>query len=196
MVIKNCDDDGRLFSSTSVQDFKTSNKSLWLNLELALFRKDNGEFPVWCCPECPSMRGVKSLGVQNSEEDLIPYLCIHSRTVNFLLPNWETIWNVNLSPGAESNNVTCNEDISVVTCMEFSKTGLFLAAIRAENKVHLLFTVTKRQRAPFCSSNKSPQCTTQNCKHYHSYEAITTADMVTGRYSVQDLEETFSWNME
>ena len=120
VVIKNCDDDGRLFSSTSVQDFKTSNKSLWLNLELALFRKDNGEFPVWCCPECPSMRGVKSLGVQNSEEDLIPFLCIHSRTVNFLLPNWETIWNVNLSPGAESNSVTCNEDISVVTCMEFS----------------------------------------------------------------------------
>ena len=61
VLIKNCDDDGRLFSSTSVQDFKTSNKSLWLNLELALFRKDNGEFPVWCCPECPSMRGLKSL---------------------------------------------------------------------------------------------------------------------------------------
>ena len=103
-------------------------------------------------------------------------LCIHSRAANFLLSNWETIWNVRLTPGAESNSVTCNEDISVVTCMEFAKTGLFLAAIHAENKVHLLFTVTKRQRAPFCSSNQSPQCTTQNCKHFRSYEAITNAD--------------------
>ena len=126
---------------------------------------------MWCCPECPSMRGVKSLGVQNSEEDIMPYLCIHSRAANFLLPNWETIWNVRLTPGAESNSVICNEDISVVTCMELSKTGLFLAAIHAENKVHLLFTVTKR--APFCLSNQSPLCTTQNCKHFCSYEAIT-----------------------
>ena len=176
VVIKNCDDDGRLLSPTSVQDYKTSKRALWINLELALFKKDTGEFPVWCCPECPSMRGVKSLGVQNSEEDIMPYLCIHSRAANFLLPNWETIWNVRLTPGAESNSVICNEDISVVTCMEFAKTGLFLAAIRAENKIHLLFTVTKRQRAPFCSSNQSPQCTTQSCKHFRSYEAITTAD--------------------
>ena len=87
VAIKNCDDDGRLLSSISVQDYKTGRRDLWLKLELALFRKDNGEFPVWCCPECSSMRGVKSLGVQNSEEDLIPYLCIHSRAVNFLVPN-------------------------------------------------------------------------------------------------------------
>ena len=76
VVIKNCDTNGRFLSTTSMQDYKTSKRILWLNLELALFQKDNGEFLVWCCPECPSMRGVKSLGVQHSEEDLVPYLCI------------------------------------------------------------------------------------------------------------------------
>ena len=144
VAIRNCDVNAKLLDPKSVEEYKSWQKSFWLNLELALFRKDHGIFPVWCCPECPSMCGIKNLGVQNSEEDLIPYLCIHSRAANFLLPDWESIWEDRLAPGSESASVTCNQDITVVTCKEFSKDGLFLAAIRAEHKVHLFFTVTKR----------------------------------------------------
>ena len=176
VAIRNCDEDGNLLTPKSIQDYKTNQKNLWLILELALFRQNNGEFSVWCCTECPSMREIKNLGVQNSEENLRPYICIHSQTMNFLIPNWETTWDVRLTPGAESNSVICNEDISVVTCMNDSKTGLFLAAIHAENKVHLLFTVTERQRAPFCIANKSPQCSTQNCKHYQTYMDTIAAE--------------------
>ena len=97
-MIKNCDNDGRLLSLTSVQDYMSSKRTLWINLELALYQK---EFLVWCCPECSSMGEVKSLGVQNSEEDLMPYLCNHSRGVNIFPPNWETLRNVRMRPGAE-----------------------------------------------------------------------------------------------
>ena len=58
VLIHNCDETGKLLDFKSVQEFKDSCKSLWLNMKLLIFKKDHGEFPVWCCPECPSMRGV------------------------------------------------------------------------------------------------------------------------------------------
>ena len=51
------------------------------------------------------------MGVQHNEEDVQPYLCMHSKAASFLLPNWETIWNVGLDPGAGSHEVVCNDDI-------------------------------------------------------------------------------------
>ena len=36
VLIQNCDDDGKLTDYKSVQDFKDSGKSLWLNLKLVL----------------------------------------------------------------------------------------------------------------------------------------------------------------
>ena len=91
VLIHNCDETGKLLEFSSVQDYKEGHRSLWLNLKLVLFRKDRGTFPVWCCPECPSMRGFTSMGVKNNEEDLLPYLCIHSKAASFLLPSWESI---------------------------------------------------------------------------------------------------------
>ena len=169
LLLHNCHDDGKLLKYESVQDYKDSGRSLWLDLKLVLFRKDRGVFPVWCCPQCPSMRGFTSLGVQNNEEDLSKYLCIHSKAASFLLPDWETIWNVGLAPGVSSHEVFCNEDISVVTCKEYKKGQLFLAAVLAEGKVHVLYTVTTRQTAPTCSTYPAPFCSTQKCKHFRNY---------------------------
>ena len=76
--------------------------------------------------------------------------CIPSKAASFLLTDWETIWNVGLAPGVSSHEVFCNEDIGVVTCKEYKKGQLFLAAVLAEGKVHVLYTVTTRQTAPTC----------------------------------------------
>ena len=43
--------------------------------------------------------------------DVQRYLCIHSKAASFLLPNWETIWNVGLDPGVGSYEVVCNDYI-------------------------------------------------------------------------------------
>ena len=121
VLIHNCDDTGKLLEFKSAREYKDSGKSLWLNLKLVLFKKDDGTFPVWCCPECPSMQGFTSMGVRNNEEDLFPYLCIHSRTASFLLSEWDTIWNVKLYPNSTSTEITCNEDIEAVTCKQYKK---------------------------------------------------------------------------
>ena len=148
VLIQNCDENGNWIDYKSVQDFKDSGKSLWLNLKLVLFRKDCGVFAVWCCPQCPTMQGFSSMGVQHNEEDVQPYLCMHSKAASFLLPNWETIWNVGLDPGAGSQDVVCNDGIVVVTCNEYVKGQLFLAAVWTEGKLHVLHTITKRETAP------------------------------------------------
>ena len=110
------------------------------------------------------------MGVQNNEEDLLQYLCIHSKAASFLLPSWESIWNVGLNPGATSMEVLCNSDIEVVSCKGKGKANLFLAAVLSERKVHVLFTVTKRQKAPFCATFPAPFCSLQRCKHYRKYD--------------------------
>ena len=106
------------------------------------------------------------MGVQHNEEDVQPYLCMHSKAASFLLPNWETIWNVGL------DHVVCNDGIVVVTCKEYVKGQLFLAAVRTDGKVHVLYTITKRQPAPLCSTYPAPYCSTQKCKHFRRYEEI------------------------
>ena len=70
-------------------------------------------------------------------------------------------------------DVLCNSDIEVVNCKEKDKDNLFLAAVLSEGKVHVLFTVTKRQKAPFCATFPTPFCSTQKCKHHRKYEEIT-----------------------
>ena len=76
-LIHNCEETGKLLDFKSVQEYKDSYKSLWLNMKLWIFKKDHGEFPIWCCSECPSIRGVSSMDVQHNEEDLINiFVCI------------------------------------------------------------------------------------------------------------------------
>ena len=104
------------------------------------------------------------------------YLCIHSKAASFLLPNWETIWNVGLDPGVGSHEVVCNDDNDVVTCKEYMKGQLFLAAVRTEGMVHVLHTITKRQTAPLCSTYPAPFCSTQKCKHFRKYEDIVNSE--------------------
>ena len=97
------------------------------------------------------------------------YLCFHSKTASFLLPNWEEIWNVNIDLHVTSNKVICNEEIKYITCKEYKKGELFLAAVFSENKIHILYTVTKRQTAPICVSEELQSCSTPSCLHFKRY---------------------------
>ena len=170
ILIHNCDDTGKLLEFNTVSDYHDSKKNLWLNLTLMLFRPEGQDiFPVWCCPECPSMRDFTSMGVENDPSDFLPLLCLHSKAASFLNIDWATLWNVDLDADVTSNKVTCNEDITVVTCKEYRKCELFLAAVRAESKVHILHTVTRRQSAPLCTTFPAPFCTTAKCKHFREY---------------------------
>ena len=136
VVVKNCDDDGKLLEFKSKSEYSRSEKSLWLNLKLKLFR-DNGElFPVFCCPECPSMKGFLSLNTKCSPAQFLPMLCIHSKAVSFLVNDWNEIWDI----GEEDDVVFCNEDTIAMTLhsKEQKNSGFFLAGVLYGEKVFLL----------------------------------------------------------
>ena len=65
------------------------------------------------------------MAVQHNEEDLLEYLCVHSRAASFIVSDWQTIWNVTVSPGVTSLDVKINGDMEAVTCKEYKKGGLF-----------------------------------------------------------------------
>ena len=59
VIVQNCDTEGKLFEFKSKADYATNEKNLWLNLPLKIFRENGELFPVFCCPECPSMKGFR-----------------------------------------------------------------------------------------------------------------------------------------
>ena len=77
-----------------------------------------------------------------------------------------------MAPGVTSLDVQINGDMEAVTCKEHKKGALFLAAVLASGKVHVLYTVTKRQVAPMCSTYPAPYCSTQRCRHFRRYEEM------------------------
>ena len=165
VVVKNCDDDGKLLEFKSKNEYSRSEKSLWLNLKLKLFR-DNGElFPVFCCPECPSMKGFLSLNTKCSPAQFLPMLCIHSKAVSFLVNDWNEIWDI----GEEDDVVFCNEDTIAITLhsKEQKNSGFFLAGVLYGDKVFLLYSATKRQNIPTCSGHS---CLLSHCVHSKKYD--------------------------
>ena len=98
------------------------------------------------------MKCFTSVSVETNCLDILEHLCIHSRAASYVTPDWENIWNFEMEDGVTSHEVLCNEDVEVCTMMEYKKGEMFLAAVRMDQKVHILYTVTKRQTSSFCST--------------------------------------------
>ena len=104
MVVKNCDDEGKLLEFKSKTEYSSYGKELWLNLELKIFRENGDLYPVFCCPECPSMRNIKSLNID------LPLLCFHSKAVSFFVNDWDLIWDIVVVDDDETYQKLCNQD--------------------------------------------------------------------------------------
>ena len=102
-----------------------------------------------CCPECPSMRNFKSLNIDCQTQQFLPLLCIHSKTVSFLVKDWDLIWNIVIEDGDASNEVLCNQEIVALTLheKEHRNEGFFLAATLFSNKMYILYTVHGHKKA-------------------------------------------------
>ena len=148
VVVKNCDDEGKLLEFKSKAEYSSCGKELWLNLELKIFRENGDLYPVFCCPECPSMKNVSSLNIDCEREQFLPLLCLHSKAVSFLVNDWDLIWDIAVVDDDERCQKLCNQDILALTLheKEHKNEGFFLAATLVSNKVYILYTATKRQK--------------------------------------------------
>ena len=169
VVVKNCDDEGKLLEFKSKTEYSSCGKELWLNLELKIFRENGDLYPVFCCPECPSMRNVKSINIDCERQQFLPLLCFHSKAVSFLVNDWDLIWDIVVVDDDETYEVLCNQDILALTLhkKEHKNEGFFLAATLVSNKVYVLYTATKRQNVPTCSGHS---CHLSNCAHMRKFK--------------------------
>ena len=168
VIIKNCNSDGKLLQFKSKKDYASSERSLWLIMPLKVFRAEQDLFPVFCCPECSSMRNFMSLQTDCNPDQFLPLLCLHSRAVSFLITDWTEIWNVDVADDDTANELNCNDDIIAMTFREKPQKneGFFLAASRLEGKIYILYTATNRQNIPMCSGHA---CHLSHCVHYRKY---------------------------
>ena len=110
VIVQNCDNEGKLLEFKSKADYATNEKNLWLNLPLKIFRENGELFPVFCCPECPSMKGFQSLKTDCRTDQFLPLLCIHSKTVSFLVKDWDEVWDIHVDEDDANHAVLCNRE--------------------------------------------------------------------------------------
>ena len=134
------------------ESLKETSKTLWLILKLKIFQHNHDLFGVYCCPQCDSMAGTEELSVHQVPENIMSRLCIHSKVCSTLLGDWRDIWDVDSYIEDDFINVVTNEDIKFYTLLKQDKVSTLLAAVREQNKIALLYTVTTRQETPFCDT--------------------------------------------
>ena len=74
VVMKN-EEDGKLISFKSKEDYKRNGKKLWLYLSLKVFRHNGAVHTAFCCDECDIMKGVSKLKLDSCREDVQSLLC-------------------------------------------------------------------------------------------------------------------------
>ena len=115
------------------------------------------------CPECPGMEPLSGLSLDQDSVDLFPLRCIHSQAASYFGGEWDRHWTIeDIEASDESHKVECNLDTTV---KELRNDRLFLAAYQKNGIISLLFTVSPKQKFPFCS-----QCSSKKCKCFRSFQ--------------------------
>ena len=163
IVLRNCDQNGDLLTFKSIGEYKKTGKDMWLQIQLLLFRENDEIFPIFQCPECPEMKPLSGLALDQIQADILPLRCIHSQAATYLADPWDYHWAVEvIEDSEESHKVECNLDIKT---QELRNDKFFLAAYQHDGEVSLLFTVSANQKYPFCS-----KCSSKKCKCFRRFK--------------------------
>ena len=85
-------------------------------------------------------------------------MCIHSKIMGELTPDWQTRWNT------QQEVITDGPEMKLLYPPH--ERVKQLAGLYYGKKVSLLYTLVKERR-PYCD-----QCSTSNCKHYQFYVKV------------------------
>ena len=143
----------------TTQSYIQSKIPLWLFLSLKLFRDDQGIYGAFVCSTCPSMSSVAMLTLDQRREDIENILCLHSVAAAELTGDWRDFWGL---PAIDNETLSHKFQVGLdVEVKELMEKDLFLAAVQNGGVVHLIFTLSKKNKAPFCS-----KCSRQKCKSF------------------------------
>ena len=161
VILRNSDIDGHLIEHTTIQSYIKSKTQYWIYLKLKIFRDEEGIYGAFICPTCQSMSTVMMMSMDQRRGDIENTLCLHSVAAVFHT-DWREIWGLpNIDDEILSHKFQPGLDTKILVLLE---DDLTLVAVQSEGDVKLLFTLSKKNKAPFCS-----KCSTQKCKHFKQY---------------------------
>ena len=99
------------------------------------------------------MESLCGLGLDQNKDNIVALQCLHSKAASHFGGDWDNHWIVGeIEETDESCKVECNLDINF---QQLREDRLFLAAFQKDGLVSLLFTVSPKQKYPFCVQLKS-----------------------------------------
>ena len=163
VILRNCDASGELIEHSTTQSYIQSKVSFWLFLSLKLFKANQGSiFGAFICPACESMSSVSTMTMDQSREDIESLLCLHSVAAAQRTGDWRDIWGL---PAIDNDILSHKFEVGLDTKVKILlEDDLFLVAVQSGGFVYLIFTLSKKNKSPFCS-----KCSMQKCKHYKQY---------------------------
>ena len=109
------------------------------------------------------MRGVDQFSLNQERDVMLQLQCDHARAAQYLVGNYDDHWIIRPPSDQEDTfTVDINSD-TPVQCL-IDTTPQFLGVYQEKGVVSVLFTVSTKQKLPFCSV-----CTSQKCKCFHKY---------------------------
>ena len=114
------------------------------------------------------MKSVPDFSLQQSRDQIEHMKCIHSRAAEYFTGNHDDHWIIpEPSDQDVTSNIDINRDIQVQRLIDQPGCS-FLGAYQSNiGKISVLYTVTSKQKIPFCSI-----CTSHRCKCFHQYKKI------------------------
>ena len=165
VVVKNCNEDGELLQFKTMKSYRDQGQSFWVLLKLSIFHDNLGLFPVLACFNCESMKGVGDFCLDQDRDVVEQLKCFHSKAAKGILGDYNDHWIVeDPDDDDQSHQIKVNEDIFVQSLID-KPSESFLGAVQNNNKVSILYTVSQRQKIPFCTG-----CSSQKCKCFYEYK--------------------------
>ena len=175
VLLRNINKAGDLVIYDNISLYKKSESPVWILCKVLIFRSGQHFFPVYSCDKCESMKTLDTLRIDQTEETIRKFKCLHSHMAEIVVRNsgrtWQDHWQFNLTdvtPQDQACQLSCGENIKHQTLRD---DDLFLAVIKTDkdNAISVLATVTKNKqmKKPFCN-----RCVTRLCKCLKTYRKL------------------------
>ena len=134
------------------------------------------------------MKGVGAFCLDQDRDVVEQLKCFHSKAAEGILGDYNDHWIVeDPDDDDQSHQIKVNKDIFVQSLID-KPSESFLGAVQNNNKVSILYTVSQRQKIPFCTG-----CSSQKCKCFYEYKKKNRKNVAEDDNENAN-EEEFHWD--
>ena len=173
VLLRNLSKKGDLLLYANHRQFRKSKVPVWICCKVLIFRSGQRFYPVYDCNHCDQMKHLETLTVDQEEEIINTYKCIHSKMADIVMmrsgEQWQDLWEVDLTDVTPEDQVIQVSNADHIKYQTLREDNLFLAAVKSERlqKISILHSTTKLMKNPVCSN-----CSTRSCRCFYLYKRL------------------------